>query len=156
MHNKNYLCREINGNVHIIKESELVKRASVYGVIVSEDKILLVKDRTSEDKWDLPGGGLELNEDLIQALHREIKEETGITLTQKPELICEFIEYFYDIETNKGWESTRSFFSIVWEGEPIFEGNMDDIVECKFFEKNLESKEVAPVAREIVSMLLKQ
>lgn len=154
MSTKSYLCRDINGNVHIVQETELIKRSSVYGVIVSGNEVLLVKDRTSEDKWDLPGGGIEHGEDLIKALHREVQEETGLTVTQEPELICQFIEYFYDIDSNRGWESTRSFFKITWQGQPVFVGNNDDIVECRFFDQPLDPKEIAAVAREIISMSL--
>jgi 8-oxo-dGTP pyrophosphatase MutT (NUDIX family) len=41
----------------------------------------------------LPGGGIEQGEDLIKALHKEVYEETGLTITQDPELICQFLEY---------------------------------------------------------------
>lgn len=149
------MCRDINGNVHIVKETELLKRSSVYGVIIREDKVLLVKDRTSEETWDLPGGRIEQNEDLMQALKREVMEETRLTITNEPELICQFLEYFYDIDSNIGFESTRSFFKITWEGEPILNGNNDDIVECRFFEQPLDPKEVAAVAREIVLLARK-
>lgn len=149
---KNYLCRDINGNVHIVKESELVHRSSVYAVIKKEDQVLLIRDRTSEEKWDLPGGGIELDEDLIKALQREVSEETGLRISQEPEKICEFIEYFYDVESKKGWQSTRSFFKVLTEGNPILEGNNDDIVEARFFKKPLSEAEVAAVAREIITM----
>lgn len=41
----------------------------------SESKILLV--RHAERGWEIPGGYVNTGEDLITALHREIKEETG-------------------------------------------------------------------------------
>lgn len=149
---KNYLCRDINGNIHIVKHSELVERSSVYAVIKKGNDVLLVRDRTSEEKWDLPGGGIELDEDLIKALRREVSEETGLTISQEPEKICEFIEYFYDIESKKGWQSIRFFFKVSTEGDPVLDGNNADIVEARFFKEPLSPTEVAPVAREIIAM----
>jgi 8-oxo-dGTP pyrophosphatase MutT (NUDIX family) len=132
MSSKSYLCRDINGNVHFVKESELVPRSSVYGVITRENEVLLVNDRTGEDKWDLPGGGIEDGEDLETALSREIKEETGMSLRGMSEMVCQFVEYFYDLTSNQGWESTRSFFKVECDGEVVSGGNDDDISECCF------------------------
>lgn len=150
---KNYLCRDINGNAHIVNQSKLVHRSSVYAVIKSEEGVLLVRDRTSDEKWDLPGGGIEKGEDLIDALKREVKEETGLKVISNPKKICEFTEYFYDIDSKKGWESHRFFFEVSSEGKPVLDGNNDDIVNAHFFKKPLSPTEVAPVAREIVAMV---
>lgn len=48
--------------------------------IVYEDKVLLV-NHPKYGKWIPPGGHIELDEDPEQALHREIAEETGLTVT---------------------------------------------------------------------------
>lgn len=149
---KNYLCRDINGNTHIVNQAELIQRSSVYAVIKSEEGVLLVRDRTSDEKWDLPGGGIEKGEDLINALEREVKEETGLKVINKPKKICEFTEYFYDIDSKKGWESHRFFFEVSSEGKPVLDGNNDDIVNARFFKEPLSTTEVASVAREIVAM----
>lgn len=50
-------------------------------IINNKQQILLCK-RTQEDEeygdaWSIPGGGLEPNENLEEAIHREIKEELG-------------------------------------------------------------------------------
>ncbi len=53
-----------------------------YAVIVKEEKIALIKKACGGDKgnYDLPGGGIEHDEDPIDALHRECKEELGGTV----------------------------------------------------------------------------
>ena len=50
----------------------------VRGIILKEDKILLVK-HSYLDSWFLPGGGLKQNETFENGLKRELKEELGIT-----------------------------------------------------------------------------
>lgn len=51
-------------------------RVSVKAKIKQNNKILLVKE--DGKKWDLPGGGLEHNENIEEALKRELKEEIGL------------------------------------------------------------------------------
>ena len=97
---KKYLCRDINGDVHIVEQSELVLRTSVYAIIHDDNGLLLVRDRTSDEKWDLPGGGVEPEEEIIDALRREVEEETKLQIVGEPEKICEFTEYFYDVGLN--------------------------------------------------------
>jgi 8-oxo-dGTP pyrophosphatase MutT (NUDIX family) len=57
----------------------------------SEGKVLLLKapgwpKAKLEPHWDIPGGRIEGEKDLIEVLSREIKEETGITKIENPEL----------------------------------------------------------------------
>jgi len=44
-------------------------------------KVLLIKRRNHPDihKWALPGGFVEINEDIEKAAYRELEEETGVT-----------------------------------------------------------------------------
>lgn len=49
--------------------------------IIEQNGSLLVEKRTDSDRWALIGGALEPNETLLEALHREVKEETGLTVS---------------------------------------------------------------------------
>jgi len=52
-----------------------------YILLVSEDKVLVVKGWLGRQKWQLPGGGVKKGEDDKLALIRELAEETGIDVS---------------------------------------------------------------------------
>lgn len=70
------------------------------GVIKNEDKFFLTKrSETAHQggKWEFPGGKVETNESVHQALHRELKEEVAIDV-----LACvPLIEIFHDYGDKK-------------------------------------------------------
>lgn len=55
-------------------------RLTVNGLFIHHDEVLMIHQATfpEPDRWDLPGGGLEPEETVLQALAREVKEETSI------------------------------------------------------------------------------
>ena len=53
-------------------------RVAAKAVIIKNDKVLLTKD--SEDiGWTFPGGGIDIGENVDQAIIRELSEEIGIS-----------------------------------------------------------------------------
>jgi 8-oxo-dGTP diphosphatase len=52
--------------------------------LIVEDEMLLLGKRAPDifrgGKWSLPGGFIEFEEDFLSAAHREIEEETGLTV----------------------------------------------------------------------------
>lgn len=50
-------------------------RPGAYGILVGADGMLLLVEQDGE--LQLPGGGIDPGESPIQALHREVREETG-------------------------------------------------------------------------------
>src|SRR5687768_256004 len=61
------------------------------GVIRSGSDVLLVRQPIAggpETTWALPGGRVDPAELAVEAVAREVKEETGLTITGLPELIC--------------------------------------------------------------------
>ena len=59
--------------------TDYIFNVRVTGILIENDKILILQQRLSESRsWSLPGGRLERGETLEQGLKREIKEETGL------------------------------------------------------------------------------
>lgn len=51
----------------------------LFAFIKNKDgEILLVQDATREEKWTMPGGGLDFQEIVTDGIKREIKEEIGV------------------------------------------------------------------------------
>jgi len=70
------------------KDSKNVSKA----VIIKEDGALLLLRSAGEkypNKWDLPGGHIHEGEDSKDGLIREVREETGITLSEPIEKLYE-------------------------------------------------------------------
>ena len=57
--------------------SPVAWRISGYAIVRRGDEIVCVK-QASNDKYELPGGGIEVYESLIEGVEREFLEEVGI------------------------------------------------------------------------------
>lgn len=58
----------------VLKDIKAAYRVVVKGIVRDDDgKVLFVQERSNS--WDLPGGGLEHGEGLLDALNREFAEE---------------------------------------------------------------------------------
>jgi 8-oxo-dGTP diphosphatase len=59
----------------------IVPRAAVSAAIFRDGRVLLVRRRRppSADLWSLPGGHIEPGEAALDAVHRELREETAIS-----------------------------------------------------------------------------
>jgi 8-oxo-dGTP diphosphatase len=71
-------------------------RLTVLGLFVDGDDVLMIHQITApeSDCWDLPGGGLEPEEPLLEGLAREVREETGVTQFQVEQLLT-VVESFF-------------------------------------------------------------
>jgi 8-oxo-dGTP diphosphatase len=66
------------------------------GLFVDAEDVLLIHQITppEPDCWDLPGGGLEPSETLMEGLRREVREETGLIDFQVEKLLTVIEDFF--------------------------------------------------------------
>ena len=130
-----------------------LKHLGVYGILISNEKILLIKKANGPYKGmlDLPGGSLEYKERPIDTLKREFKEETNLNIKNFSLLDADsiYIERLYDELYT--WHHVCIFYKINdYEGDikddiSINEIN-DDSLGANFYEiKNLKKKDVSEI-----------
>jgi len=87
--------------------AEIHERPSVYAVITKGDSILMVKP--DHNLWAPPGGGMEPNETVEEAVKREVLEETGCTVTNL-DLFDSAERYFFHEKDDKFYHVEASIF----------------------------------------------
>ncbi|GAB4146348.1 MAG: hypothetical protein OHK0017_06730 [Patescibacteria group bacterium] len=99
-------------------EDEGFERVNAAAMIFNREGKLLLAQR-SETKaegaglWHIPGGKIEEDEDPIEALHREIKEELNLEITK----VIDRIETVHDYDGHSGQKTRSMFFVCRAEGE---------------------------------------
>jgi 8-oxo-dGTP diphosphatase len=90
----------------------------IKGVIVSNDKVLLLQKRGEGDFWEVPGGRVDANESLDQTLIRELQEEVPNIEKIKVGRVLDAYRLHKDIEDNVSL--TLIFFKVEAEfnGDP--------------------------------------
>ncbi len=70
------LNRAIHSDYDPSKNPVLYNRVAARGIIMNGDDILLIYTKRYND-YSFPGGGIDINEDILDGLKRELTEETG-------------------------------------------------------------------------------
>jgi len=74
--------QNINGVIdqsHIDRKTDFLFRVSMKALVINEKGEVLVVKETGRTWWDLPGGGMDHDENIKSALARELNEEVGLT-----------------------------------------------------------------------------
>jgi ADP-ribose pyrophosphatase len=143
-----------DGFIELFEEKKIHLRVSVYVLIENEkdNKFLLIKDGRSK-KWELPGGGVETNENLTQAGIREILEETGYCIdVKKQDLIYNSLDYIYNRKKDKFYQNFVFIFKGDLKNEKRVEQNLtceNEIIDFNWFSKEeIKNLEIANFHKE--------
>lgn len=77
----------------MIKYGVIMKNISVFAVLTYNNQIILCRRNYGNFNWTLPGGSIELGECVVDALKREVFEETGQSIDS-----CKYILTSYSKE----------------------------------------------------------
>lgn len=121
---KTVTCVDIEGKEYKVPAERLEWRPSVYGIVIKDDQILLSKQ--FGDRYDLPGGGLDLGEKPEDGVIREIKEETGI-IVKNPRLLGLENSFFQGSHAdNKSYHSLMLYYSCEYVGGELSTDGFDE------------------------------
>ncbi len=91
-------------------------KVAVSAVVLDDSGRILMIRRTDNDRYAIPGGGLEAGETVSQAVTREVVEETGIHV-EVTDLVGVFSNPEHVIAYDDG--EVRQEFSICFRAKPI-------------------------------------
>ena len=67
-------------------KKKVIQKVVVAGVVMKDGKVLVLQRHANEDTrpnlWELPGGKREESESSVDALIREVKEESGLDVVE--------------------------------------------------------------------------
>ena len=103
---------------------EVICRPSARGIIIKDGRVAMIHSALY-DYYKCPGGGIEEGESPVQAMIREVKEESGLTVI--PESIRELGNVRRRSKTQRGGLFTQDNFYFVCScKEDIGSTNLDD------------------------------
>lgn len=126
-------------------------RVSTKAIIVNdEEQILLIQE--SDGLWELPGGGLEHNQEIKESLKREIREELGVNaieIAEKPDYI-----WCSDRKKEKGYYGFFVGYKVKVDSLNIKKGLTDECVDFAFYNaKDLDKVNLHPNLRDFIKLI---
>jgi 8-oxo-dGTP diphosphatase len=128
----------------------------VGAIVFREDEVLLVRrgKEPAYGEWSLPGGAVELGETLVEALRRELREETGIEVEILGLSAC-LERIFPDEEGKISYHYVLLDFLCRYAGGEPRPGS--DVLELRFTPLSfLEPFQLTSLARDVITRAQKQ
>lgn len=100
----------------------------VGAVVIDDDRLLLIRrgHGPAAGEWSVPGGRVEFGELMVEALVREVKEETGLDVA-----VEDYLGHVERIDDDNHFV-IHDFNCIAFDAEPIVAG--DDAAEVRWVE----------------------
>jgi len=119
-------CRDVHGKESQVPVNKFRFRPSAYGILIKDKKILLSRQW---DGHDFPGGGIEIDENIEEALKREFIEETGIEVDLIKPIHCEtdfFNPDYVDKYKGQYWNCVMMYYLVRKIGGKLTKDNLCD------------------------------
>lgn len=104
----------------------MAKSINVVGAVILKDDLVLCAQRSESGAlpglWEFPGGKIELNESMQEALRREIQEELACEIAVKSEIASTIHQYDFGVvslttfycDLVSGTPTASEHASIIW------------------------------------------
>ncbi len=123
---KKIICHNLFREEFEVDSSKLYFRPSIYGILIEDKKVLLSRQHGG---YDFPGGGINIDETLDEALKREFWEETGIIIEPVIPIHCEtsfFCPAHSPKHKNEYWNCVLIYYLVRKIGGKISKDNFDE------------------------------
>ena len=106
--------------------TSVFEKYTIRGIIVRDGKIAM--QCSKEGEYKIPGGGMEAGETYVEALAREVKEETGLfIILEKAVGLGEILEVRKDI-----FDDTKKFIILILKLLTIYFSDFSILQLCRF------------------------
>ena len=135
-------------------EMEIRPRVRVAGILIENNKILLIEHKKNDKKyWLIPGGGVDWGERTAEALIREYKEETNLDVT-----VDKFLFLSETIAPDKEKHVINLYFKVKKDENSKAEmilGDETNLNDLRFVSKDeIENIKIYPNIKEQIKQLL--
>lgn len=151
---KTISCKNNFDQIVKIPKNKFFFRPAVYGVIVKNNKVVMLTNKGNNKLW-FPGGGVEIGEKMETALKREVLEETGLKIEIKKFLLFKE-NFFYDQPSDGAFHGFLFFFLCKIKGKNKFNQTdlEDDVFNPQWIEiKKIKQENISDLSKDLFNLL---
>lgn len=141
------------GNLRKFIGHQPIMATASMGIVYDEEKGLLLERRSDNGEWCVPGGALDLGENQLEGLRREVKEETNLDI---------FDPEFFTVRANVHMvypNQDEVYYTDIVYVITKFEGELkpdNESTELKWFDINELPENIMPTQIDYILMFKEQ